>query len=62
MKERQRGLNFLVGNDIQQKVEVQSFRHEWGKPFAVPHLIANPDPPIKNNLMSGIGMITVIIL
>ena len=44
------------------RFKVQNFGHEWGEPSPVRPLVANPDAPIKNNLRSVLGLITVIIL
>ena len=44
------------------RFKVQNFGHTVGEPSPVRPLVANPDAPIKNNLRSVLGLITVIIL
>ena len=59
---RTEGLNFFGGGDIQQKRKVQTFGLAGGAhPFQIPHLVVNPDLPIRK-LLRVLGLLTVMFL
>ena len=58
MKERGR-TQFFGGADIQQSWEVQKFGREGGAPLLAHPLVENFVPPLRNTLMSVLGLLTV---
>ena len=56
-----RGTQFFIGGDIQQKMRVQTF---WlaGRPSKVPTLVGYPDLPIRKTLRRVLDSLTIMIL